>query len=379
MTCLIWVQSLLGSGHLRRALALAGALARDGQHVVLANGGPPSAWSLPGGVELVQLPTITSGDTEFSTLVQADSRPVDEALWSGRRQLLLDLVTRHRPRALLTEMFPFGRRAFRAELVPLLDLAREQGALILASVRDVLVTKHDPAKYAWMLDLAQRQYDVVLVHGDPELFPFGLSFPYADELGAQVCYTGFVLNEPDPQPVADAPAVLVSAGGGAVGASLLEAAIEARPLTRFSAAPWLLVGGANLPPGHHPHLARRLASGMELAGHRRDLPGLIAGAQVSVSQAGYNTVAEGLAGGARMVLVPFAAGSEDEQTRRAARLAELGLALHLPEHDLGPAVLAAAIDRAAGLFRPKPGIVTFDGAARTAALVRELMARHAQP
>jgi predicted glycosyltransferase len=373
MTCLFWVQSLLGSGHLRRALAIAGALARDGQRVILANGGLPSPWPAPAGVQIVQLSPVTSGDVAFAILVQADGRQVDETLWAKRRQVLLDLLAEHRPRVLLTEMFPFGRRAFRAELLPLLDLACEQGALVLASVRDVLVTKRDPAKYDWMLDLAQRRYDAVLVHGDPLLFPFALSFPHADRLTARVLYTGFVLDDPDPRPAPDAPAVVVSAGGGAVGAGLLAAAIQARPLTRLAREPWLLVGGSNLPPEHQTDLARHLPPGVELVRHRPDLPQLTAGAQVSVSQAGYNTVAEGLAGGARMVLVPFAAGGEDEQTRRALRLVELGLAEHLPEHALSPPVLAAAIGRALLLPRPEPGRIRFDGAARAAALVREMI------
>ena len=78
-----------------------------------------------------------------------------------------------------------------------------------------------------------------------------------------------------------------------------------------------------------------------------------------------------------MVLVPFATGGEDEQARRAARLASLGLATHLPEVELTPASLAAAIDRAASLPRPDPAGLPLDGANRTAALVRTLLRRHA--
>ena len=50
---------------------------------------------------------------------------------------------------------------------------------------------------------------------------------------------------------------------------------------------------------------------------------------VSVSQAGYNTVMETLQAGARGA-VPFAAGSEEEQTIRAQLLAERGL-VHVVE------------------------------------------------
>ena len=57
---------------------------------------------------------------------------------------------------------------------------------------------------------------------------------------------------------------------------------------------------------------------------------------VSVSQAGYNTVMETLQAGARAVLVPFAAGSEEEQTIRAQLLAERGLVHVVEESALTP-------------------------------------------
>ena len=95
----------------------------------------------------------------------------------------------------------------------------------------------------------------------------------------------------------------------------------------------------------------------------------MAAAEVSVSQAGYNTVAEGLAGGARMVLVPFDAEGQDEQRARAARLSDLGLVELLTADRLTPADLAAAIDRAAA--RPRPAIsgLSFDGARRSVEVI----------
>ena len=62
--CLFWVQSLRGSGHLRRALAVAGSRWRRGFDVTLANGGPPSPWPAPKGIDIVQLPSLSaSGPT----------------------------------------------------------------------------------------------------------------------------------------------------------------------------------------------------------------------------------------------------------------------------------------------------------------------------
>jgi predicted glycosyltransferase len=379
--CLFWVQSLLGSGHLRRALAVAEALAAAGFEVILANGGPPSPWPAPAGVDLVQLPTLASRGADFATLVTADGNPAGEEAWHTRTIRLRALLAGLRPAVLLTEMFPFGRRAFRRELLPLLLEAAHATAprpLVLASVRDVLVSKGDPGKYRWALEIANASYDAVLVHGDERLFPFGLSFPPAADLAAPILHTGFVVNEPVPAPIGDdAPAVVVSAGGGAVGSALLAASLAARPLTRYRDEPWLLVTGGNVPDAQFERLAQRVEPPVSMARHRPDLAYLIGQAHVSVSQAGYNTVAEGLAAGARMVLVPFATATEDEQTRRAARLADLGLVTHLPEAGLTPDALAAAIDRAAAMPRPVVDHHAFDGASRTAGLVIELLERHA--
>lgn len=373
--CLFWVQSLLGSGHLRRALLVAEAIAARGAEVTLANGGLPGPWPAAPGVEMVQLAPLVANGADFAALVDPAGVPATPELLAARGRRLLTLLDALAPDAVVTEMFPFGRRAFRDELLPLLDAARARRAprpVIAASLRDVLVSKPDPARRAWMVETCRAFYDRVLVHGDERLLPLAASFPPAASLGDRVVHTGFVRPPPAAAgPPADAPAVLVSAGGGAVGDRLLPAALAARSLSRLARAPWLLVGGSNLPRVAFAGLATAAPPGVTVARHRADLPALMAAAAVSVSQAGYNTVVEGLSVGARMVLVPFAAGGEDEQTRRAARLAELGLAELVPEAELTPGRLAAAIDRAASRPRPSAATWSFDGAARGAAILAE--------
>jgi predicted glycosyltransferase len=374
--CLFWVQSLLGSGHLRRAQLLADALAAEGAAVTLVNGGPPGPWPTAPGVEPVQLPPIAASDGGFRDLVDATGAPVSPALRAQRQRALLDLLLERRPELVVTEMFPFGRRWFRGELLPLLEAAGTQRPrpLVVASVRDVLVSKPDPASYAWMAELARAHYDKVLVHGDERLLPFSLSFPLAVSLGDKVVHTGFVHAPtpmaPDPSPP---PAVLVSAGGGAVGERLLRAALEARAASRHAEAPWLLVGGQNLPDATFAALQALAPTGCTLVRYRTDLGMLMGRCGVSVSQAGYNTVVDGLIAGARMVLVPFAAGGEDEQTRRAERLRALGLAELVAEAGLIPGALAAAIDRIAARPRPRSQAWSFDGAKRSAALLRTMV------
>lgn len=371
--CLLWVQSLLGAGHLRRAQALAEAMAADGALVTLANGGLPGPWPPPSEVEIVQLPPILARDSGLHDLADLAGAPPVEALWRERRDLLLSLLRSRQPQVVLTEMFPFGRRAFSRELLPLLEAARtlRQRALVAASVRDILVSKPTLDRYRWMAEVGSAWYDIVLVHGDEQLMPFAASFPLVGSLKSPIVHTGFVHHPAVAETPTDGdhPAVLVSAGGGVVGERLLQAALEARARSSLARASWLLVAGQNLPQDRLAALTAAAPSGCKVVRYHPDLQTMMGRCCVSVSQAGYNTVVEGLKAGARMVLVPFGSGGEDEQARRATRLQTLGLAEMLAEEELAPASLAAAIDRMARRERPSAGTWSFAGAARTAEIL----------
>jgi predicted glycosyltransferase len=358
-------------------LILAEAMAAQGASVTLANGGLPGPWTPPSGVEIVQLPPILARNPDLHDLVDLAGAPPGEALWRERCDLLLSLLWSCRPQVVMTEMFPFGRRAFSRELLPLLEAVRTlpQRTLIAASVRDILVSKPKLDRYRWMAEVGSAWYDIVLVHGDEQLMPFAASFPLVASLKTSIVHTGFV-HQPaaaETSTEGDNPAVLVSAGGGAVGERLLQAALEARARSSLAQASWLLVAGQNLAQDRLVALMSAAPSGCEVVRYRPDLSTIMGRCCVSVSQAGYNTVVEGLKAGARMVLVPFGSGGEDEQARRAARLQALGLAECLTEEELTPASLAAAIDRMARCQRPSAGAWSFAGAATTAEILRKLV------
>ena len=94
---------------------------------------------------------------------------------------------------------------------------------------------------------------------------------------------------------------------------------------------------------------------------------MLAAAELSVSQAGYNTVCDVLQAGCRSILVPFAAGGETEQTVRAEPAQRLGLAFALPEDALSPSALAAAIERQLAAPRPGSHKLDLDGAQKVSA------------
>lgn len=377
---LIHVQHLLGSGHLRRAALLGDALTRAGMAVTLVSGGMPVPGLVCNVERFVQLPPVAAADLSFKALVDAQGQPVDEAFRQRRRALLLEAWQGAAAQALVIELFPFGRRQLRFELLPLLEAARAARPVpvIVSSVRDVLGGSGDLARAQAMLAYFDAYFDHLLVHGDPALLPFDRTFPLADRLAGRMHYTGYVVDgSADGAPAADCAVgrdeVLVSAGGGAVGHALLAAAISARAFSTLAGLRWRVLVGAAMGEAQRQALVR-LASAQDAQGivvepNRSDFAQLLRRCHLSISQAGYNTVIETLDAGARSVMVPFAGGSETEQSLRAQVLAERGWTELLAQASLTPLALARAVDRAAARPPPARGCVRADGADAAARLI----------
>ncbi len=378
MRAFLYVQHLLGVGHLKRMALVARALRAEGAEVTLVSGGAPVR-------ELavdVQLPPARAADLSFRSLVDEHGDPVTDEWKRRRAALLLDAWRRFHDAgpagALVVELFPFGRRQMRFELLPLLEDVKRMGALprgrrtlVICSVRDVLQPR--PAREQEAVELFDRYFDRLLVHGDPRVAGFERTFGAAGGLAGRLHYTGYIVEEPR-ESDAGVGEVIVSAGGGGVGARLLRVALEARPLTLLREATWRLLTGLNAGEGELRALAQSAPPGVVVERHRADLPALLAKCALSISQAGYNTVAELLQARARSVLVPFSAQGEEEQSIRAQTLAERGVVQTVEEQRLTAQSLAEAVNRAVRGPRPPAGFVHLDGARRSAELLKEWLA-----
>ncbi len=358
---LLHVQYLLGIGHLQRTLRIADALAREGVAVTLVSGGEPARLPRHPAIRFVQLPPVRVADARFQ-LIDSAGRPIDDALREARRTALLAAFTAARPDAVVIEGYPFARRAFRFELEPLIAAVRAAAPRprLLSSLRDIVVLRDDPQRHRAIVEQVRRDFDAVLVHGDASFIPLDISFPAAPEIADRLIYTGYVDAADRPiGAVASAGGgdVLVSVGGGAAGQALLATALEARVAGCLAGLPWRLVTGPHLPAAEFARLAGSAPEGVVVERFRADLSELLRRCRVSVSQAGYNTVLDILAARARAVLVPFAAEREAEQLRRAERLAAFGAAELVPESELSPERLAAAIERA---VQRQPATVAID-------------------
>jgi predicted glycosyltransferase len=359
------VQHLLGIGHVRRAAVLARTLAASGFDVLLVSGGAPLRLDL-GGARFHQLPPVRARDTGLRELSQLDGSPLDEAFRSERTRQLLELFRGEAPDVLITEQFPFGRTQLRFELLPLLEAghARRPKPLIVSSVRDVVRRSMSPQRVQEAIDLCRR-FDLVLIHGDPTLISFDRSFAGWDAIRTRAAYTGYIadLGKADGGTLGKGE-VIVSAGGGAVGASLFKAASTMDREGLVPEAMWRFLVGTNL------EQSLIGGDGLVIEPLRDDFTALLRNAALSISQAGYNTVVETLCCADRAVLVPFSTERETEQMDRALALAERGLVACVPGDELSPETLRAAVER---VLRG-PSIRSFppcdvNGAAATAALL----------
>lgn len=387
---LIFVQHLRGIGHLQRAAILARAMSAEGLSVEMISGGMPVPGIDLAGVALHQLPPVRSPDDTYTRLVDAEGKEADENLHRRRIRHLLEILQAARPDAVMVEMFPFGRSQIAGEIIALIEAARAAAPrpLIVSSVRDIIATKQSAARYEEMADQVARWFDAVLVHGDQNLLPLEESFPPAGRIAEFLHYTGYVLA-PAPGTGAAAPGmadgeVLVSAGGGAFGAALMWAALDARKdpglAPALADAPWRLLTGPNIPDAEAARLEKHAGRGLIIERMRPDFRALLARSRASISQCGYNTAMEVMDAKIPAVLVPFGQGRQTEQHRRAAALARLGRAEMVAEADLSGRSLAAALSRAAarnpGADRTGPAIDT-NGAATAARLMgRWLAERH---
>ena len=123
MNLMVYCQHVLGIGHLCRIMLILEQL-RD-HRITLVLGGPRVDIDLPDHVRVVQLPGLRM-DEEFSGLLPVDVGQDTTVIKEQRTRLLLEVFNDLQPDLLLLELFPFGRNAFRFELLPLLKLSREQ-------------------------------------------------------------------------------------------------------------------------------------------------------------------------------------------------------------------------------------------------------------
>lgn len=342
-TLLFYCQHILGIGHLIRSMAIARGLTPHFKVYFINGGEVIDNFPIPAGVEVVNLPAIKT-DPSFRTLQVPEGFADVESTLEYRRDQMLELCDRVRPDVVMVELYPFGRRRFSTELVPLLERARSLGAKVSCSLRDIVVTKQDQERHeAKVCKLMNRHFDQLLIHGDPAFIPLERSFSRVGDLNCDVHYTGYVVPDADRQFTGPAPGeqpmILTSIGGGRFGHELLNSVTQAAALLENKIPHRIqLFTGPFAPDTLYDNLQAAAAnlSNLTVERYTPDLLAYMSKADLSISMAGYNTTLNVLQTGVRAMLLPFTGNDDQEQRLRCTRLQDLSVVRVIDPSELPP-------------------------------------------
>jgi predicted glycosyltransferase len=386
MKIIYYCQHVLGIGHFFRSLEICKAFA--GQEVILVTGGSLVPVQLPSHVREMHLPELMMNE-EFSLLYSPEGGKSVAQVMQERQQLLFALFETEAPDLFIVELYPFGRKAFRFEIDPILEgirCGRLPKSRVICSLRDILVEKKNPLVYeARVIDMLNRYFDALLIHADPRVLTLDETFSRLKDITVPIVYTGFVTPRPAPGAGAklrqqlgiDREDILIvaSAGGGTVGNRLLEAVVEAFGFMNIDKPSHLHVfTGPFLDENTFDRLKRITNKNVRILRFTSDFLSYLSGADLSVSMAGYNTCMNIAAAQVPALVWPFP--QNREQGLRASRLAQLGILRVLTDEELHPRRLSALMEKGIALRSRSLVDIDLNGAENT---VRWLSGNPAAP
>ena len=386
MKIIQYCQHVLGIGHLVRTIEILKELTEH--EVVLVNGGIPLEYPLVGGIKEFRLPVLMM-DPDFKGLLSPEPGVSIEEIKTQRRRMLFELFASVKPDVFLVELFPFGRRQFAFEILPVLEEIQHgtfSNPLVVCSLRDILVErgKKTDAYEKEVLERLNRYFDVLMVHADPDLLRLDDTFDRAAQIHIPLVYTGYVAQRPiagaretlrqrlGVRP--DERLIIASAGGGRVGSDLLHAVLTAfeqmppKPVVHL-----IVFAGPHMLEGEFKRLAGQSVANVRIERFTTDFLSYLSAADLSVSMAGYNTCMNIVAARIPALVRPFDVNRE--QRMRAQRLADLGALTILTDRDLDPSRLAALMTRTMLGPSPQPLPLNIDGAAKTAKWITQRVSK----
>ena len=377
---MFYCQHILGMGHLVRSREIVCGLLPEYQVCFINGGQVIKEFAFPAEVEVVNIPAVKT-NTEFQGLQPVDSSLSLDEVKDMRLDKLMAVFERFQPDILIIELFPFGRRSFSFELIPLVEKAKASGTKIVSSLRDIVVTKQNQERHEEKVCRLMNQYfDMLLIHGDRQFVKLEESFSRVDDLNCQVHYTGYVtqpVTEVSPEnrlSSAQKPMILVSVGGGRFGHELLRCIAQTAPILEQALPHHLqMFTGPFMPEEVFNELQETVAGQTNITIDRYTSQFLeyMQQADLSISMSGYNTTMNILSTNVRAMILPFTGNNDQEQTIRAKKLEKLGRVKAISPKDLQPEKFA---ERIIDYLNQKPNLMQFDfnGVANTATCLGRL-------
>jgi predicted glycosyltransferase len=280
-------------------------------------------------------------------------------------------------------------RGVDGELLPTLDFlrARRPQTKIVLTLRDVLDIPEEivPQWREWdVYSLLERCYDEIWVAGSQDLFDPTRLYEFPATVAGKTQFCGYIVQRASREAAAaigqelhlnGEPLSVVSAGGGGDGFALLRAYADAVGQLGREGVKSVVCLGPDMPPQQRNELKKRLLPQSDhvlLFDFRPDLVSFLPLASVTVSMAGYNTVAEVLAHEKPAVVVPRVYPRR-EQWLRAHALEERGLLRTVDPENLSPAALIDAMSAELRGGTPPMPPIDFGGLRRITGRAQHLL------
>jgi predicted glycosyltransferase len=372
---MFYCQHILGMGHLIRSIEIVKGLIPDFQICFINGGQVIEGFEFPEGIEVINIPAVKT-DTEFQELQSVDNNLTLTEVEIIRKEILLNICDRFKPDILIIELFPFGRRRFSFELIPLIEKAKQMETKIVSSVRDIVVTKQDRQRHEEKVcRLINKYFDLLLIHGDPNFVKLDLSFSRLANLNCPVYYTGYVVQPvPEPQKIFK-ELILVSVGGGRFGHDLLECVAQTAPILKTKIPHHFQIFTGPFCPDTVFKKLQTLTSSQDNITVDRYTPNLLdymQQADLSIAMSGYNTTMNILTTGVKAMMMAFQGNNDREQETRLKKLDSIGRVKMIYSEDLQPERFAKQIIE---YLQQKPTNLNLDvaGVSRTNYYLKQLI------
>ncbi len=385
---LLYSHDTYGLGHLRRSLAIAHRLAHDipNLYQLLVTGSMVAgAFALPPRLDMVKLPALTK---RSSGKYKARALPLSlKQVIAWREHLILQAVQHFKPDIVLVDKVADG---VCGELLPALRYLKawRPETTIVLGMRDI---EDSPAatRLEWQARdtyrLLDSVYDLILYYGQRDVFDPVRAYEMSEHAAAKLIPCGYIRFEQAMRPpeavrrelgTDDLPLVLVTVGGGGDGFHILKICLEMVSALPVERRPFhtLVVTGPLM-----SHRQRRQVRSLCPAGKvtvlefTPDLLSYMNAADVVVSMAGYNTVAELLSLRKRAILIPRM-HTRAEQRIRAEHLVRRGLVHVIRPDELTPERLWQEILEAMQM-PPPDHTLNVDGLTQVSRVIGQLLAR----
>ncbi|MGK7947913.1 MAG: glycosyltransferase family protein [Xenococcaceae cyanobacterium] len=380
---MFYCQHILGMGHLVRSREIVRGLLGEYQVCFINGGEVIKEFPFPPGVEVVNIPAVKT-NTEFQGLQPVDTSLSLDEVKQLRLEQLMGVFEKFQPDILIIELFPFGRRSFSFELIPLVEKAKAAGTKIVSSLRDIVVTKQNQERHEEKVcRLINKYFDMLLIHGDRQFVELEESFSRVGDLNCQVYYTGYVtqpvpeITEKNKLSLPDKPMILASVGGGRFGHELLRCIAKATPILERALPHHIqMFTGPFMPEEVFDELQEIVAgrTNITIDRYTSQFLAYMQQADLSISMSGYNTTMNILSTSVRAMILPFTGNNDQEQTIRAKKLEKLGRVKAIAPEDLQPEKFAHQI---INYLQEEPNLMQFDfnGVANTAACLGKLFSK----